>query len=66
MKPAFYDPTLSFEENYEKGPLVNRKNISLPKRKITKTQKFLGYDVNVAFGIPSGPLPNSSFIQAAF
>lgn len=66
MKPAFYDPSLSFEENYEKGPIVNRENISLPKRKITKTQKFLGFDVNVPFGIPSGPLPNSSFIQAAF
>lgn len=66
MKPAFYDPTLSYEQNYEKGPPINFQNISLPKRKISTTQKFLGFDVNMPFGIPSGPLLNSSFIQAAF
>jgi dihydroorotate dehydrogenase len=66
MHTAFYDPTLSFEENYEKGPLANFENISLPKRKITKTEKFLGFDINVPFGIPAGPIPNSKFVQAAF
>ena len=66
MKAAFYNPAISFEENYEKGPLCNFENISLPKRKITKTEKFLGFDVNTPFGIPSGPIPNSTFVQAAF
>ena len=66
MNAAFYDPTLSYEENYKKGPPINFQNISLPKRKITKTEKFLGFDVNLPFGIPSGPLLNSKFIQAAF
>lgn len=66
MHAAFYDPTLSYEENYKKGPPINFQNISLPKRKITTTQKFLGFDVNIPFGIPSGPLLNSKFIQAAF
>lgn len=66
MNAAFYDPTLSYEENYKKGPPINFQNISLPHRKITSTQKFLGFDVNLPFGIPSGPLLNSLFIQAAF
>lgn len=66
MHAAFYDPTLSYEENYKKGPPINFQNISLPKRKITTTQKFLGFDINLPFGIPSGPLLNSKFIQAAF
>lgn len=66
MHIAFYDPHLSFEENYEKGPLSDRESISLPKRKITSTSKFLGFDINVPFGIPAGPIPNSKFVQAAF
>jgi dihydroorotate dehydrogenase len=66
MHAAFYDPSLSFEENYEKGPLCNFENISLPKRKIATTSKFLGFEVNVPFGIPAGPIPNSKFVQAAF
>ena len=56
MHVAFYDPTISFEENYKKGPPINFQNISLPHRKITQTEKFLGFDVNVPFGIPAGPL----------
>lgn len=66
MHAAFYDPALSFEENYEKGPAINFQNISLPHRKITHTDTFLGFEVNVPFGIPAGPLPNSKFMQPAF
>lgn len=66
MHAAFYDPTRSYEENYTKGPPINFQNISLPKRKIFDTQKFLGFDVNLPFGIPAGPLLNSKFIQAGF
>ncbi len=66
MNPAFYDPTLSYEENFEKGPPINFQNLIPPKREIKKQYKFLGFDVNLPFGIPPGPLLNSKFMKAAF
>lgn len=66
MKPAFYDHTISYEENYEKGPPILSQNLTPPKRNITHKQKFLGFDVNLPFGIPPGPLLNSEYLKAAF
>lgn len=66
MQAAFYDPNLSYEDNYEKGPPILSQDITPPKREVTKTYKFLGFDVNLPFGIPAGPLLNSTFIKPAF
>lgn len=66
MKPAFYDNTISYEDNYEKGPPILFQNLTPPIRNITKKQKFLGFDVNIPFGIPPGPLVNSKSIKEAF
>lgn len=69
MKPAFYDPTISYEDNYEKGPPINFQTITPPARKPNreiKQFKFLGFDINLPFGIPPGPLLNSKYIKAAF
>ncbi|MBI2430727.1 MAG: hypothetical protein HYV39_01790 [Candidatus Levybacteria bacterium] len=66
MKPAFYDPTIPYEENFKKGPPILSQNIKPPKRDIKKKYKFLGFDVNLPYGIPAGPLLNSQFIKAAF
>jgi dihydroorotate dehydrogenase (NAD+) catalytic subunit len=66
LKPAFYDPTISYEDNYEKGPPINFLNLTPPQRKITKKYHHLGFEVNTPFGIPPGPLLNSKFIKAAF
>lgn len=66
MNPAFYDSSISYDDNYEKGPPVLSQNLIPPKREITKQYKFLGFDVNMPFGIPAGPLLNSSYIKAAF
>lgn len=66
MNPAFYDPTISYEDNFEKGPPILSQNLTLPTRDIKKQYKFLGFDINVPFGIPPGPLLNSKYLKAAF
>lgn len=66
MLAAFYDPTISYEENYKKGPPIFSQNLTPPPRYITKKYKFLGFDVNLPFGIPPGPLLNSEYMKAAF
>ncbi len=66
MKPAFYDPSISYEDNYEKGPPIDSQNLT-PKQRITsKHYTFLGYPINLPFGIPAGPLLNSKYLRAAF
>lgn len=66
MNSAFYDITLSYDENFEKGPPLSQSKASPPKRKITKKHNFLGFEVNSPFGIPAGPLLNEKFMGAAF
>lgn len=66
MKPALYDPSISYEENYKKGPPVLLQKVKPPERNIKKQFKFLGFSVNLPFGIAAGPLINSKFIKAAF
>ncbi|QQG40494.1 MAG: hypothetical protein HYV37_02900 [Candidatus Levyibacteriota bacterium] len=66
MQPAFYDPNISFDENFAKGPPILSQNITPPQRDIKKTYKFLGFNINLPFGIPAGPLLNSQFIKTAF
>lgn len=67
LKEPFYDPTKSYEENYDTGPFGEFKN---PKKYIDPLSppknKFLGYKVNLPFGIPAGPLLNSNFVKGAF
>ncbi|MDO8460832.1 MAG: hypothetical protein Q7S38_00135 [bacterium] len=66
MKPAFYDHTISYEDNFEKGPPILYQKVHPKKRAIKKKSRFLGFDVNLSFGIPPGPLLNSKFMKAAF
>ncbi len=67
---AFYDPALSFEENYERGPFCDID--PLPEQSFASTGQssppshtFLGQPLRLPFGIPAGPLLNSRFIGAA-
>lgn len=65
-KVPFYDPHLSYEDNYNKGPFGD---FARPKKLVKeKTLKYdyLGLKVNLPFGIPAGPLLNSKFIKGAF
>lgn len=65
MNAPFYDIFASYDENYLKGP-IGLKKYKIPKRKTFPKYKFLGFPLNLPFGIPAGPLPNSKFLKAAF
>lgn len=61
----FYDPLLSYEDNYQQGPFGDF--IHIPKSSVETKQptRFLNFDVNLPFGIPAGPLLNAHFVKAA-
>lgn len=66
LRTPFYDPTLSYEDNYEKGPFGE---FASPDKFIQTSEPkydFLGQKVYLPFGIPAGPLLNSKFIKGAF
>ncbi len=65
MNAPFYDIYSTYEENFKKGP-IGLKKFKPPKREAIPKYKFLGYPINLPFGIPAGPLPNSKFLKAAF
>jgi dihydroorotate dehydrogenase len=68
----FYDPGLSYQENYDLGPFGPistpptseiRAALALPEEKWTS---IAGLRLRRPVGIPSGPLLNSKFTNAAF
>lgn len=65
-KTPFYDPTISYEENYDKGPFGAFADEEVYKQKGEPGHDFLGTKVFLPFGIPAGPLINSKFVKAAF
>lgn len=66
MNAPFYDIFASYEENYKRGPL-GLKKLKKPEFKQNGFHhKFLGFPINIPFGIPAGPLLNSKFIKGAF
>lgn len=62
----FYDPRLSYEDNYAYGPFGAFADDTVPERAHTPGESFLGHPVNRPFGIPAGPLVNAAFCAAAF
>lgn len=66
LKIPFYEPNLSYEDNYEKGPFGAFGDGEVFQQKGEPTQDFLGQKVYLPFGIPAGPLVNSKFCKAAF
>lgn len=69
MLQPFYDPTKSYQENYEDGPFGYFSapvDLGKVEKDIKPRHTFLGYKVHQPFGIPAGPLLNSNFIKAAF
>lgn len=66
LKKPFYDPTLSYEDNYEKGPFSDFASSEKFEQSSEPTYDFLGQKVFLPFGIPAGPLLNSKFIKGAF
>ncbi len=65
-KTPFYDPSKTYDENYDKGPFGVFAESDKIQRSTEPKQKFLGQTVYVPFGIPAGPLLNSHFTTAAF
>ncbi|RJQ38914.1 hypothetical protein C4559_00150 [Candidatus Microgenomates bacterium] len=62
---SFYDIYSSYEDNYQKGPSF-KKTAKVVKKNQGQDYKFLGFNINLPFGIPAGPLLNSKFIKFAF
>lgn len=66
----FYNPTKSYEENYDNGPFgAFADGDSFDSAQDVKGEPgddFLGVPVYVPFGIPAGPLLNSKFCIGAF
>lgn len=66
LQTLFYDPELSYEENYEKGPFGSFIDGKMFEQKGEPQYNFLGQKVNLPFGIPAGPLINAAFCKGAF
>ncbi len=66
MNSSLYNIYKTYDQNFDLGP-IGLKNLKKPIFKRTKPKySFLGFPVNLPFGIPAGPLLNSKFIKAAF
>lgn len=66
MQLPFYDPTKSYEDNYNQGPFGSFADGEIYKQEEEPKYNFLGHKVYLPFGIPAGPLLNSNFCKAAF
>src|SRR3989344_696891 len=66
LREPFYDPTKSYEENYDRGPFGAFADGNIYAQQGEPKADFLGFKVYAPFGIPAGPLLNSKFCKAAF
>ncbi len=66
LHKPFYDPTKSYEENYQNGPFGDFSNGNVYQQQGTPTYDFFGQKIFLPFGIPAGPIINSNFAKAAF
>ncbi len=66
MPKPFYNPLLTYEENFEKGPFGEFANGKVFKNTGEPKYKFLGHKIYSPFGIAAGPLLNSKFVKGAF
>ncbi len=65
LSEPFYDPTRSYEDNFEHGPF----GLFADTQRIPDSSEihhhFLGQPVAAPFGIPAGPLLNGRYVKAA-
>lgn len=66
LRTPFYDPTKSYEENYDEGPFGIFADGKVYSQSGEPSADFLGHKIYAPFGIPAGPLLNSRFCKAAF
>lgn len=64
----FYDVNLTYEDNYAQGPFGAFAGALAETGDAADTpaESFLGFPVNLPFGIPAGPLLNERYTTAAF
>jgi len=62
---SFYDPNLSYEENFREGPFGELATDKRFERKGKPETELLGKKVWQPFGIPAGPLINGKYVKAA-
>lgn len=74
----FYDVNRTYEDNYLQGPFgafaevlksdsdADASEQSAQSQPFDQAEEFLGFRVNLPFGIPAGPLLNERFTTAAF
>lgn len=65
LSEPFYDPGLSYQENFEHGPFSTFANPALFEQDGEPRFQFLGQPVFSPFGIPAGPLLNGKYVKAA-
>lgn len=66
LEIPFYDPAMSYEDNYKYGPFSGFIKPNKIERLCQPKYDFLGHKLQLPFGIPAGPLLNSKFVTAAF
>lgn len=66
LHQPFYDPTKSYNENYESGPFGAFADGNIVQNNGEPTYDFHDQKVYLPFGIPPGPLINSNFVKGAF
>lgn len=66
MPAPFYDPKKTYDENYKHGPFGAFSDGKVFRQQGEPSYNFLGKRIYLPFGIPSGPLINSSFCKSAF
>jgi dihydroorotate dehydrogenase (NAD+) catalytic subunit len=66
LHPPFYDPSKSYEENYDEGPFGAFADKNVFKQEGEPQYAYYGQKVYLPFGIPAGPLLNSKYVKATF
>ncbi len=66
LQTPFYDPTKSYEQNYDQGPFGPFADGKIYKQTGEPTYTFLNQKLHLPFGIPAGTILNSNFAKAAF
>ncbi|MBU6389545.1 tRNA-dihydrouridine synthase [Patescibacteria group bacterium] len=65
LSTPFYDPTKSYQENYDDGPYGNFHGSIAYRQPGKPKNTFFDLPVYLPFGIPAGPLINGRFVKAA-
>lgn len=65
LQTPFYNPELTYEQNFESGPFGAFANEEVFESKGQAQYEIFGQKVHMPFGIAAGPLVNGKFVAAA-